>query len=71
MYFFVFVRDSWKRCLCNTALCFKKKSGTPELQKKNYINMKHRDKAKKKIKEEEGSGYIDTLRHAYLADVQF
>ena len=32
--------------------------------------MKHRDKAKKKRKEE-GSGYIDTLRHAYLADVQF
>lgn len=30
----------------------KKKSGTPELQKKNYINMKHRDKAKKKKEEE-------------------
>ena len=47
-----------------------KKSGTPELQKKNYINVKHRDKAKKE-KKEEGSGYIDTSRHAYLADVQF
>jgi hypothetical protein len=48
----------------------KKKSGTPALQKNNYINVKQRDKAKKK-KKEERSGYIDTPRHAYLADVQF